>query len=167
MTGVMVRVQFAGMNWELNVRTISNFYYVVGDELLRFLQLSRHSHNRNVWWMKTWVQKHVIPEENLCSAVQKNYRHERSNQLYTFFQTVAAETSIHASRLDLCRSLILSDTHASYREIFNYSEVSNKSTGTFINSRPKFPVVRKLFPPNMTLTPLNWHVKELQCMGEW
>ena len=38
---------------------------------------------------------------------------------------------------------------------FSYSKVSNKRTGTFINSRPKFPVVRKLFPPNMTLTPLN------------
>ena len=55
------------------------------------------------------MQKHVIPEENLCSAVQKNYRHERSNQLYTFFQAVAAETSFHATRLDLCRSPNLSD----------------------------------------------------------
>ena len=35
------------------------------------------------------------------------------------------------------------------------SKVSNKSTGTFINSRPKFPVVRKFFSPNMTLTHLN------------
>ena len=40
-------------------------------------------------------------------------------------------------------------------QIIKYSGVSNKSTGTFINSRLKFPVVRKLFPPNMTLTPLN------------
>ena len=38
---------------------------------------------------------------------------------------------------------------------YTYSKVSNKRTGTLINSRPKFPVVRKLFPPNMTLNPLN------------
>ena len=50
--------------------------------------------------------------------------------------------------------------------LFEYSDLSNKSTGTFINSSRKFPVVRKFFSPNMTLTPLNRHVKELQCMGE-
>ena len=51
-------------------------------------------------------------------------------------------------------------------KFWGYSDLSNKSTGTFINSSRKFPAVRTFFPPNMTLAHLNRHVKELQCMGE-
>ena len=74
---------------------------------------------------------------------------------------------------DLCQNIIVPiisfgfiyvQTHTIEKKKFTY--LSNKSTGTFINSSRKFPAVRTFFSPNMTLAHLNQQVKVLQCMGE-